>query len=721
MHPEEYASTWINDQSKYTNTYGDFGLKQSVKAGDHALASYAYDVEGKSFLLTQLSYGNGNSVAYEYDDLDRILAVRYDGETNPGVEYLYDNMGSATLRKDNIAQVQTKQLYDFADRLCRIEEKGMGSNALDHTYEWTYDQRDNVASITETLNGASWEIAFAYNADDILTQTTYGTNAFANAFDTLGRQTQRTHTVSGSTRMTTTYGYINPDSTHTTTLLSTVRNRGTQFDKTTAYTYDDRGNITSVTANGSSTTYVYDNLGQLTRENNQAAGKTWTWTYDTAGNMLSKSEYAYTMGALGTALDTVTYGYADNRGWGDLLTSYDGRSFQYDEIGNLLSDGEWTYTWSKGRQLVSMSKPGSTLTFTYDADGNRITKTVNGTTTIYTYADGRVTHETNGTDTIHYRYDANGTLLSMNLNGTEYYYLYNGQRDVIGLYDASGKVVVEYTYDAWGKPLTTTGSLASTVGAKNPYRYRGYRYDTESGLYSLKTRYYSPEVKRFISSDDGFYESNGIFKNNLYIYCCNSPLLHRDDSGHVIEYIYELPVILVEILLIAAVLVGTSYLVTETVKQISPTARMVIDSKIIACCNTIEQEAYDSIASNMEYAQAKAAAKGSNNKTNDHHIVAANDIRASISRDVLQAVDIDPVRSESNLVSVNESVHRFMHTNEYHVSVTTVMVCAYVKGNLRYRNTRKEVNKALNNLKRIIGTDYTAKSNKRTTPMRMVK
>ena len=109
----------------------------------------------------------------------------------------------------------------------------------------------------------------------------------------------------------------------------------------------------------------------------------------------------------------VTYSYADSRGWGDLLTNFDGRNFQYDEIGNLLSDGEWTYTWSKGRQLASMSKPGSTLTFTYDADGNRITKTVNGTTTTYTYADGRVTHETNGTDTIHYRYDTNGTLLSI--------------------------------------------------------------------------------------------------------------------------------------------------------------------------------------------------------------------------------------------------------------------------------------------------------------------
>ena len=104
---------------------------------------------------------------------------------------------------------------------------------------------------------------------------------------------------------------------------------------------------------------------------------------------------------------------------------------------------DWGIRAPHYRQLASMSKPGSALTFTYDADGNRTSKTVNGVTTTYTYADGRVTHEINGTDTLHYRYDTNGTLLSMNLNGTEYYYLYNGQRDVIGLYDASGKVVVD--------------------------------------------------------------------------------------------------------------------------------------------------------------------------------------------------------------------------------------------------------------------------------------
>ena len=171
-----------------------------------------------------------------------------------------------------------------------------------------------------------------------------------------------------------------------------------------------------------------------------------------------------------------------------------------------------------------MSKPGSTLTFTYDADGNRASKTVNGVTTIYTYVDGRVTHETNGTDTIHYRYDTNGTLLSMNLNGTEYYYLYNGQRDVIGLYDANGNVVVEYTYDDWGKPLTTTGSLASTVGAKNPYRYRGYRYDMENERYCLRNRLYDPVLIRFTSSDQYVCTGIGIVGANMFAYCNNNPV-----------------------------------------------------------------------------------------------------------------------------------------------------------------------------------------------------
>lgn len=112
--------------------------------------------------------------------------------------------------------------------------------------------------------------------------------------------------------------------------------------------------------------------------------------------------------------------------------------------------------------------------------------------------------------------------------------LYIGQSDVIGLYDASGKVVVEYTYDAWGKPLTTTGSLANTVGEKNPYRYRSYRYDTESGLYALTTRYYNAQIGRFINADDADILENKDkeeFESNLFAYCVNNPVNRIDTLG----------------------------------------------------------------------------------------------------------------------------------------------------------------------------------------------
>ena len=67
--------------------------------------------------------------------------------------------------------------------------------------------------------------------------------------------------------------------------------------------------------------------------------------------------------------------------------------------------------------------------------------------------------------------------------------------------DGSGNTVVEYTYDSWGNPSAPAGSLASTVGKQNPFRYKGYYYDSESGLYYLGSRYYDPEIRRFICAD----------------------------------------------------------------------------------------------------------------------------------------------------------------------------------------------------------------------------
>ena len=144
--------------------------------------------------------------------------------------------------------------------------------------------------------------------------------------------------------------------------------------------------------------------------------------------------------------------------------------------------------------------------------------------------------ETKGSDKIHYSYDASGNLFSMNLNGTEYYYVKNAQGDFTGLIDGAKNPVVSYSYDTWGKLISTTGSLAGTLGVKNPYRYRGYRYDTETGLYYLQSRYYNPDWGRFVSADGaGILEvdQDSLIENNLFVYALNNPVNMSDDSGYI--------------------------------------------------------------------------------------------------------------------------------------------------------------------------------------------
>ncbi|NLD49905.1 MAG: RHS repeat-associated core domain-containing protein [Clostridiaceae bacterium] len=198
----------------------------------------------------------------------------------------------------------------------------------------------------------------------------------------------------------------------------------------------------------------------------------------------------------------------------------------------------WTYTWEEGRQLASVSGNGYTLNFKYDDAGIRTQKTVNGISTNYHLIGDKVAFETNGTDNIYYTYGSGDKLVSMNLNGVEYYYIRNGQGDIIGLFDGAGSQVVSYSYDTWGKLLSVSASLASTVGQKNPYRYRGYRYDTETGLYYLQSRYYNPEWGRFMNADTtDILEAltnteDDLLDVNLFAYCLNNPVNYSDPDGY---------------------------------------------------------------------------------------------------------------------------------------------------------------------------------------------
>ncbi len=189
------------------------------------------------------------------------------------------------------------------------------------------------------------------------------------------------------------------------------------------------------------------------------------------------------------------------------------------------------FTW-EGRQLKTAVANGKNISYTYNSDGIRTGKTVDGVATKYFLDDSTILAQQTGSDVLWFLYESDGTRVGFTYNGYSYHYTKNAQGDVTGIVDQLCNPVVQYSYDAWGKLLSTTGSLASTIGKQNPFRYRGYYYDSESGLYYLNSRYYDPNTGRFISEDGQFNSDIGLTGNNLFTYCNNNPTNMHDSDGY---------------------------------------------------------------------------------------------------------------------------------------------------------------------------------------------
>ena len=438
--------------------------------------------------------------------------------------------------RDNLLNRTTQSEYDLANRPVRVKT----SEDAKHVYtgQVAYDNvYGNLSEFTEKVgeNRQEFGTKFGYDDENRPTSLTYSASGkeigqSTTTIDKLNRTTFSTVKL-GSKTFTSEYHFAagGYGTGSVTNLVASITQPGCNC----GYGYDDNGNIASATLNGKWTGYTYDALGQLIQVNDHSDtrsgenGTTWKYTYDLGGNILKKERFAYADTT--NPLETVTYTYGDAN-WRDKLTAVNGNAIAYDAIGNPLSDGTWTYTWQNGRQLQKMQKSGVTAEFVYNADGLRVQKTVNGVVTKYTLHGKNVVHMTSGADELHFFYDAQNRPAVVVYNGAAYAYVKSLQGDIVAILDENGNAVVSYGYDAWGAPLWCTGELAETLGKVQPFRYRGYVFDEETGLYYLRSRYYNPGWGRFVNADS-YIGKMTMLSHNLFLYCHNSPIFRIDASG----------------------------------------------------------------------------------------------------------------------------------------------------------------------------------------------
>ena len=464
-----------------------------------------------------MTFGNDQTVQYSYDKFDRTTKEQYNNVT---YEYAYDASGQLA-KQTSTAGEEYNYEYDSLGRLIRSNEYNDG----------TFEQRtEHIYDASNRLTKQSW-----YNAGGTTTMS-YAYSTTTGLLSSLNATVQNssipvTYTYQGANQlrskaigsvMTKAYNF-GTSSGYRTALPNYVNYRdssGNLIYGDNCY-YDSNGRLVKILDSGSSTTtratYGYDQQGQLTSAT--VGGTSYTYTYDTAGNIQSKK--------VGSTTTNYTYG---NSAWRDLLTAYNGGSITYSG-GNPTKyyDGS-TFTWTQGRRLATAKVGSTNISYTYDMAGVRSSKTVGSTKYDFTTLSGLVTRQTGGGKTIDFVYDENNQPLAMKYNNTLYYYVLNAQGDVVRIVNSSRSVVASYTYDPWGKIISSSGTLADI----NPLRYRGYYYDTETGFYYLQSRYYDPEIGRFINADSyASTDATGLLSTNMFAYCENDPVNKSDPTGEV--------------------------------------------------------------------------------------------------------------------------------------------------------------------------------------------
>ncbi|MDQ0414363.1 DNRLRE domain-containing protein [Mesobacillus stamsii] len=547
---KNYQKSVTDSLGRTTTTLQDkYGNTTSVTDSELNTIYYTYNLQN---LLTQVKDAKGNITSYEYDANGNLNTA-----TNAALKktlFTYNAQNQLTTRKEPLGQT-TSFVYDAngntietglpsGDKLHNFynQNNQLLHKVINDSRKWTYsyDANGNVESVLNVVTGAkkvltynknnkvtksssdSQSVEYGYDGTGVATSVVgkSGTQSFTQSY-TIDANERLTHIKrNGASQVSLTYtkkdslafiSYVNGiSSTYDYDVAGQLNTltvkKGTTALDTFTYTYDTRGNIISVTSNAGIATYDYDENNQLISETT-VDGATISYEYDKVGNQTKKNLVENEQTTINS------YSYNDN----NQLTQFDGQSYSYDPNGNRTQDSQYKYIYNKLGELVEIQTlNGQTIaTYAYNEDSRRTSKTVNGQTTYYHYDEEQVLFETDesGTITAEYSYDDFGRPLTMTKEGETYYYILNEHKDVIALTDALGNTVALYAYDAWGNILAKSGSMAD----KNPYRYASYRHDNESGLYYLLARYYEPNEGLFLFIDPNR-EKRTILLANIHMY-----------------------------------------------------------------------------------------------------------------------------------------------------------------------------------------------------------
>lgn len=586
-------TTW----QRYKTTYNAFGQKTSVaveKVGNDngrpaedalssiTLATYTYAENGGN--LTKMTYGNGAYVKYTYDILDRPVKEVYYTSSNTitkQILYVYNAQGALgkqyTLNGSGTVTEKHVFTYDSLGRLIYSTEYDGNDNVIQRIHQ-TYDKSNRLSAQSWTVGDTPYSESYTYNDPGVSGSTGDGTlqkmtistgNSITFSYDSLKRLAGASSWNGSNRFLSTFYSYKTRTDENQNTFSTTRVNQRNVYHGTNLTTgniifgeqfeYDASGNIIAIYERRKNTSlrqvasYDYDDLNQLTQEiiytydsdsDTTPTTITYDYAYDSGGNIkeIKKND---------TAIKSFTYG---NSTWRDQLTKVGNLNLAYDAIGNPTNycNSHSLYSnmvWKNGRQLCEVFVDGPNdridVSYSYDAEGIRTQKVVDGVLHTYITQNGKVVRETIGTGSaakvLDFIYDNNGLPFALTyIDGTAdpvtYYYVLNLQGDVVSLIqpDASAPngytTVATYRYNAWGEILSATDEMAEI----NPLRYRGYYYDSETGFYYLQSRYYDPDNCRFINADSvsviGL--TGTIVGYNIFIYCDNNSVNFIDSEGY---------------------------------------------------------------------------------------------------------------------------------------------------------------------------------------------